>query len=252
MSEIDSKICSICNNDLPLDSFYYLKSKMAYMPKCKSCYSEHRKQITLKYRIKNKDEIAQKLSIYRKNNKSKRNIYYANNREKLKEANKRSYEKNRDVNIQKRKEWYLNNKEVHAAARLKYQTENKDKLKLARRKWENEKLRTDIDFRLQKKLRGRIRESTKGVYKKSQKTEELIGCDIQFFKNYIERQFSDGMTWENWSQFGWHIDHKIPLSWFNLANENCRKMAFHYTNMQPLWWEENLSKKNKFNHHIAV
>ncbi len=73
-----------------------------------------------------------------------------------------------------------------------------------------------------------------------------MGCDIEFFKKYIEEQFSEGMSWNNWSLHGWHLDHKIPISWFNLENEHCRKCAFHYTNMRPAWAKYNVLKNNKF------
>lgn len=53
------------------------------------------------------------------------------------------------------------------------------------------------------------------------------------------------MTWDNWNFKGWHIDHIIPCSSFNLNNLEEQKKCFHYTNLQPLWWWENLSKSNK-------
>ena len=41
---------------------------------------------------------------------------------------------------------------------------------------------------------------------------ELVGCDLQTLKEYIEKQFKEGMTWENHGFYGWHIDHIIPFS----------------------------------------
>ena len=63
-----------------------------------------------------------------------------------------------------------------------------------------------------------------------------VGCTKEEFKAHIESQFVEGMTWDNWTVDGWHIDHIIPLA---AAGSN------HYTNLQPLWWYDNLSKSDK-------
>jgi hypothetical protein len=80
------------------------------------------------------------------------------------------------------------------------------------------------------------------MYKKS-KTFEIIGCTPEFLKEYIEKQFIKGMEWSNHSVYGWHIDHIIPLSSAN-TEEEIYKLC-HYTNLQPLWAENNLKKSNK-------
>lgn len=68
----------------------------------------------------------------------------------------------------------------------------------------------------------------------------MIGCMPNDLKKHIESQFSKNMTWENHSQFGWHIDHRIPLDSAKTlkdVHDLC-----HYTNLQPMWWDENLKK----------
>jgi len=54
------------------------------------------------------------------------------------------------------------------------------------------------------------------------------------------------MTWKNRSNKTWHIDHIIPLSRLNKnsSNEDIKKIC-HYSNLQPLWAEENIKKSNK-------
>jgi len=59
------------------------------------------------------------------------------------------------------------------------------------------------------------------------------------------KQFKPGMTWDNYGYYGWHIDHKVPCSNFDLSKPEEQYKCFHYTNLQPLWAEENLIKGGK-------
>ena len=69
----------------------------------------------------------------------------------------------------------------------------------------------------------------------------MLGIEWEELKTYIEAMFTDGMTWENYGE--WHIDHIYPLS--KAKDENHLKELCHYTNLQPLWAEDNLSKGDK-------
>ena len=73
---------------------------------------------------------------------------------------------------------------------------------------------------------------------------ELIGTSIDDCRGYIEDRFEDGMSWLNHGE--WHIDHRRPCASFDLSNEVELKMCFHYTNLQPLWATDNLSKRASF------
>jgi len=74
------------------------------------------------------------------------------------------------------------------------------------------------------------------------KSEEILGCSIIEFKNYIQNQFKDGMSCEN--RKDWHLYHKIPVSWATSEDEIIR--LNHYSNFQPLWVVENLRKGNRW------
>jgi hypothetical protein len=76
---------------------------------------------------------------------------------------------------------------------------------------------------------------------KTNKTFEIVGCTPEFLKEHLEKQFTDGMTWENRNK--WHIDHIVPLS--SAKTEDELYKLCHYTNLQPLWAEENMKKSNK-------
>jgi hypothetical protein len=78
---------------------------------------------------------------------------------------------------------------------------------------------------------------------KKNKTFDIVGCTPEFLKEHIEKQFKEGMSWDNYGFYGWHIDHIIPLSSAK-TDEELYKLC-HYSNLQPLWANENLSKGSK-------
>ena len=88
-----------------------------------------------------------------------------------------------------------------------------------------------------------------GGWKKNSKTQEMLGCSFADLKLHLEKQFRDGMTWENNKFFGWHLDHIVPIS--SAKTEQDVIKLCHYTNLQPLWWHENLSKGDAMPEEIA-
>ena len=78
--------------------------------------------------------------------------------------------------------------------------------------------------------------------RKSASTEELIGCTIPELRAHLEKQFLPGMSWDNHAITGWHIDHRIPCDSFDLTNENIFFVLQDYSNMQPLWYDDNIRK----------
>ena len=80
---------------------------------------------------------------------------------------------------------------------------------------------------------------------KTSSTEEMLGCSIEKARHHIESQFTEGMSWSNAGE--WHFDHRRPVSSFDLSKSEQIRMCFHYTNLQPLWALENLSKGGDFN-----
>lgn len=99
----------------------------------------------------------------------------------------------------------------------------------------------DPSFAIECRLRTRLSISLhKAGASKSASAAELIGCDVDFLKDYIEARFLPGMTWEN--RRLWHIDHRIPCAAFDLTKPERQRQCFHYSNLQPLWWRDNLIK----------
>jgi hypothetical protein len=93
-------------------------------------------------------------------------------------------------------------------------------------------------------LRSRVRIAIKNQYgKKAYKTIELIGCSIQQLKQHLESLFVEGMSWDNHGE--WHIDHIKQCFKFDLTIPEQQKECFHYTNLRPLWAEDNFKRKKK-------
>jgi hypothetical protein len=104
--------------------------------------------------------------------------------------------------------------------------------------------KVDVNYNLTIILRQRFNKALKQGYKAGSAVADL-GCSVAEFRKHVESQWSSGMSWENYGRNGWHIDHIIPISKFNLSDREQVKQACHYTNLQPLWARDNIVKGNK-------
>ena len=136
---------------------------------------------------------------------------------------------NREVN----KEWHLN---PYNLARRKIKWIENRKEYLANNVW----------ARIAQNIRLRNRHIVKRINSvKDETVQKLLGTSRQGFKQHMENLFKSGMTWENHGE--WHLDHVKSLDKFkdNLIDEKCINEANHYTNIQPMWAEDNSKKYNK-------
>lgn len=114
-----------------------------------------------------------------------------------------------------------------------------------KKKWENKKYHQDINYKLSSNLRCRLNSALKvNQIQKNNTFTKYLGCNVDFFKKYIESKFKDYMSWDNHGEI-WEIDHIIPLDKFDLTIENNIYKAFHYSNCQPLSKSQNRIKKNR-------
>jgi hypothetical protein len=145
------------------------------------------------------------------------------NPEEYRRQTKKYYESTKEIQSIKKKIWIENNREKYNSY------------------WTNRK-KEDVVFKLIAGMRSRISSYLKShnITKKN-KTFEMVGCTPQQLKEHLEKQFKPGMSWDNRNQ--WHIDHIIPLSSAK-TEEELYKLC-HFSNLQPLWVEENLKKSNK-------
>jgi hypothetical protein len=148
--------------------------------------------------------------------------------------------KNRERENARCKQWYQDNKEkVNNYAREYRKTEAYRKY---RRELRQRKHDTNINFRIIEVLRSRVYSVLVGK-SKSASTLKLLGCDVTFLRLYLEARFTRGMNWGNFGK--WHVDHIIPLAEFDLIKPEQQRQAFNYSNLQPLWGKDNLSKGYK-------
>lgn len=145
------------------------------------------------------------------------------------------------------------------ACKSEYKKINKESIKVKSAEWQKrnrnnrnkkqaERLKNDPIFKLTRNLRIRINKALRRNTK-SAPTVELIGCTIEFFKKHIESLFTEGMTWDNYGLYGWHLDHIKPCAAFDLNDPEQQRQCEHWSNQQPLWATDNLSKSCKWMNH---
>jgi hypothetical protein len=110
----------------------------------------------------------------------------------------------------------------------------------------NQRYKSDHNFRLLNNIRSRINHALKENIK-SKNTKDLIGCDINEYKQYLELLFKNGMSWENHGKV-WEIDHIIPCTSFDLLDPIQQQQCFHYTNTQPLFKTSGLARQFGYIH----
>jgi hypothetical protein len=167
-------------------------------------------------------------------------IYRERNPEKRKETIKKYFEKNKEKELLRFRNYVINNPEKRKDTIKKYYETNKQLINKKQYQINKKRYNEDILFKLKHNLRERIKDylnQTKTIYSK---TFNIVGCTPYELKEYLESKFTDNMSWDNYGFYGWHIDHIIPLS--SAKDEEELKRLCHYTNLQPLWCTDNLSK----------
>jgi len=208
-----------------------------------------------KYRENHKKEISEKKKVYYETHKKEIQTYFQNHKKEINLSAKKRYQNNKEKKQSSAKKYYKNHKKERLLKTKEYYQNNKEEINLKKKKYSNthkeknnkrhnDRYKTDINYKLAWDLRTRGRQAIKNNYKVGSFVQDL-GCSIPELKIHLESKFQEGMTWDNWSYTGWHIDHIIPLSSFNLQNREEFLKACHYTNLQPLWAEENFSKNDK-------
>lgn len=255
------KICTLCKTEKSLDHYYKQSSaKDGLTFRCKTCvqmknaasYAAKREDRALKgkaYREANRDIIAaRKKKDWEKNRgryleaaKARRE---SRTPEQRKAYHKEKYTKNREQNLRANRERYHKNPEIQRAKTLERQRENKEQFNAYQRAYRKRKAAENPVYALEAVCRSRLLSAFRqGGYKKNTKTSEMVGCSFEELKAHLESLFEPGMTWENRGLKGWHIDHARPLASAKTPEE--LEALCHYTNLQPMWAEDNYAKGAK-------
>lgn len=214
--ETSMKTCRQCSKEYPATKEFFNSNGKYLRNVCKKCQSQAAK----------KYNDGRYLERYKKYNKA--------NRERQREWHKQHYKDNRERLLKQTREYYYANVDVVKERIKKYNEKNADWYREYKREWARKN-------RLQQNIRRGIYGCLSGKQKKS-KSLEYLGCSVEELWSHLESQFQEGMTRENYGE--WHLDHIRPLSsWdFEIETECKLREAWHYTNLQPLWAKDNLSK----------
>jgi len=209
--------------------------------------------------LNNKERAKAQRKIYRSSPRGKAleqertRLYRLKNKEQIKEWQKKYYQIPENLEKKKKTEAIRllrpgvkeKRSKVQGAYRLrtgyngKYYLRNKKHLIKKIAIYATHKRKTDVNWRLRLNLRNRVYLVLKG-YSKSAHTMELIGCTIDELWVHLESKFQPWMTRENYGL--WHVDHIKACAKFNLADPAQQRICFHWSNLQPLWAHDNLSK----------
>lgn len=233
-----------------MSSEYYIKNRAKILER------------VARYRRENKEKVAAMkradLEKHREKRAAKQREWREANAEALREKKRLFFQENKSLIYEKRRadktdESAVKNREYMRA----YRAKNRDKITESSRKYVAkypDRVRRSKAAHAQGSIKTKItrllRRRTWLVIKralgeKSDSTIALLGCTVGELIKHFESLFQPGMTWDNHGKNGWHIDHKTPCAAFDLTKEEEQRKCFHYTNLQPLWAFDNLSKGAK-------
>jgi hypothetical protein len=257
-----TKVCSRCKQEK--DAICFSKDKRhsdGLYSACKDCVNSSNREARLKwspgkraqvnknkreYQKKHPDKKKQWDVIYQKKHTIKilqnKRDYYFKNKERIIQYKKDYAQKNKDKIARYKRERYLNNIDREKDRVRVYYNNNKERYRVRQK----ERSTSQPQYRIAHNLRTRIGAVLAGR-SKGGSLNCLIGCNMDFLKGWFELYFTDGMSWDNYGRGGWHIDHIKPCICFDLTKTEEQKKCFHYTNLQPMWETENISKNSKYN-----
>lgn len=251
---MDTKVCNKCGKEKPLTEFIYRKSENRYSNPCKECKKIYLKEYASKnakrlkkyrdeYYLLNREHKLEYQKEYREENKeeirNKQKKYNSSNYDKTKQYKHDYYIKNKEEILDKQKKYVEENYEERKEYRRQYFINNKSKIY----EYVYSKKKNDKVFKLRAQVRNMLWESFNRKSKwKTIKGHEILGCEIDYFIEYLLKTYKDnyGYEWDGKEEV--HIDHIIPLSTAKTEEEIIK--LCHYTNLQLLKAEDNRKKSD--------
>ena len=210
------KTCKRCNKEYEFDFFGKNKSaKDGYRNICKNCTKAALK-------IKPLDGVG----VCSACGEEKPRIDFSKHRNSCKVCTNKFTKGRRDYD-----------REEHNIRSREWRDFNKERINADKREREQARRNAEPLYRLRHNLSTRL---YMAVSKKVGNTFELVGCSKEDLETFLEAEFTEGMTWENYGM--WHVDHMRPCCAFDLEDPEEQKKCFHWTNLQPLWASANCSK----------
>ena len=203
------------------------------------------------------------LKQYNQENKERKTEYnkqyWQDTKEEQKVKQKKWREENPDRVKENMKKWLEENAEYKKEMDKKYRQEHIEQYRENHRIWTKKRyhelktLQENAEKFAEHKIKyntsRRIREIL--GQQKSERCMDYVGCSLEDFRIHLECQFKEGMEWDNYGETKekskknvWHIDHIIPCVTFDFSKPEEQRKCFHYTNLQPLWWKDNISKND--------
>lgn len=204
-------------------------------------YRQAKRDDAVRYYHRNKDDEAfmEKLRV-------KNRAYQATDRgkQKAREAMARFVSSGKKAESDARYAATTRGQQIARASRKRYveKVERETGLSYTQAVWAN-----NPQAKLHARMNTLISTALKNVgVRKSLRTAELVGCSIAELKQHLEQNFQEGMSWENYSRHGWHIDHIRPCASFNLEDEQQQKTCNNWRNLLPMWAEDNIGKGDRY------
>lgn len=203
---------------------------------CNYCQTEHLLTSEFWYRLEASPRCKKQV-------KKKRERNY--DPERASEYNKQYREKNREYLDLKNAEWRNANAERHRENARKWYAANAEHAQIRMQKYRKQRRKVDLEFKLACNLRGRMYRVMRGINKVGSAVADL-GCSLPELCVHLEQLFQPGMSWDSYG-VTWEVDHILPLANYQLSDRGTYRRLAHYTNLQPLWIDQNRRKSNKEN-----
>jgi len=207
---------------------YYRENKEKILATCKS-WQERNPEKVKEYRRKINKKRRQDPVIGEQEREATR-VWRKNNPDKIKAYSKKYWQENKAAITERSRE-----------KKKEYVKKNIVHIREIKRKSLNKRMDEDPTVKLSRRISTAVYQCIKSN-KQRKSVFKILGYSIGQLKQYLEEQFTTGMTWDNYGE--WHIDHKVPKSAHNFttAEDIDFKRCWALDNLQPMWAKENLSK----------